>query len=114
MPFVPGPDGKPILRCINHNTIAHTAPDADAGAATTMEAEKSWGTILTLRVIPQQDQPLLSLQGVGVPPRLGGNVVMVDPRRGQTVRAYTCSVCGYVEFYDASIIHPNWMNERAD
>ena len=107
MPFVIGPKGQPILRCINHDVISHVMP---ADADTTMEAEKSWGAIASLRVIPQlqQLQPGMMLQGVG------GTVIRVDPGRGQTVRAYTCTVCGYVELYDAEIINPNWKNERAD
>jgi hypothetical protein len=87
-----------VLRCINHQLGSHKGPLGIE--IETMKAEASWVTLVGVdpKQAPAPGVPLAWTQH----PRL-------NLSRGQAVRTYTCSVCGYVEMYDATVIDPgNW------
>ncbi len=61
-----------------------------------MRAEEDWGIISSVRPEARERAPAWS----------------AAMTRGQVVRAYTCKVCGYVEFYDAQIVEPGtWTSD---
>jgi hypothetical protein len=94
MPFAPGPDGRPILVCINLAAIQHEHAEVNGS---TMHADNAWN------VMPGSVPPRRPATAAGaiayIPPRM-------DFGRGQTVRCYCCTVCGYTELYDAGTIDP--------
>lgn len=89
MPFIQLPDGKYSLRCINKDLPSHQTH--------AMQTEGKWLTLVGAEPKMQR--------APGVPvawtekPRL-------DLGRGQPVRTFTCTVCGYVEIYDAMMLDP--------
>ena len=89
MPLVSLPDGKYAMRCINKDLPNHLSHG--------MQTEGRWLTLVGAepKRQPAPGVPLAWTEG----PRL-------DLARGQAVRTYTCSVCGYVEMYDAQVIEP--------
>ena len=99
MPIIPLPDGRMVLRCVNHQLSTHRLV---AGSDTTMRAEDGW---LSLIAVFPKGQPGGQPTPPGFPfdwtthPRL-------NLQRGQAVRSYTCSACGYVELYDATTLDP--------
>jgi hypothetical protein len=96
MPLIAIPNGQVVLRCINYLLPSHQGSIGGLGIDT-MKADDSW---LTLVGVEPRMKP-----APGVPfdwttmPRL-------NLTRGQAVRSYTCSLCGYVELYDAITIDP--------
>ena len=87
-------NGEYTFRCINWLLSSHMGP---GGPLETMESESPYLTLVGV-------EPKLP-PGPGVP-----IAVTLKPRlnlhRGLAVRAYTCSVCGYVELYEAALVEP--------
>lgn len=89
MPFIQLPDGQYALRCINQHLPNHQTH--------AMQTEGAWLTLLGA------EPKYYPAPGIPVEWTLSARVNL---NRGQAVRTWTCSVCGYVEMYDAQILDP--------
>ena len=90
--YLPIPQGPYAFRCINHEVPSHF--DAQGFPIDSMTFDERW----------------LNLTGVEppIPPTAayGGRGATVNLARGQPVRAYRCTICGYIELYDAHDVEP--------
>ncbi len=92
-------DGQPVLRCINHDSLAVPHERGmDPKTSTTMEAEPNWLALVGV-LPPQQPAPGIPIEAT--------QRATFHMGYGQAVRCYTCTVCGYVEMYDAFIVAPD-------
>jgi hypothetical protein len=92
MPIYIMGNGQYGFRCINHELPSHHT--AQGLPIPSMRADARWLSFIGAEP-PVQPAPGVQAQ----PPQLNFG-------RGQALRAYTCSICGYIEGYDAQLVDP--------
>jgi hypothetical protein len=87
--------GRYRFFCVNRGLSSHR--NAQGAEIASMVADPDWLTLVGVE--PPRMKPLPGVLYDDTVPRL-------NLTRGQPVRAYRCSVCGYLELYDAHEVDP--------
>jgi hypothetical protein len=91
-----------VLRCVNHGSLSH-ADTKHLVKGTTMRAEDGYYALIKVEIVSGSQ----AVAPHWLPPSPPFSPqAQLNFNKGQTVRFFSCSVCGYVELYNAATVEP--------